>query len=129
MIRYPPQVTVKDSLKVTVDASQYEVAAEKQGIILKEPLIDLSARQIMFHTDTFKTQIVASPLSSKELIITIEGFTNPLTNEMSSSFEIVTFNQKDKVLYLIDEINKGLGIENKCNFPCETCLSTNPNYC
>lgn len=52
-----------------------------------------------------------------------------MSNEASSSFEIKTFNQKEGVLYFVDEVKDGLKIENDCRFPCETCASTNPGYC
>lgn len=52
-----------------------------------------------------------------------------MSNEATSSFEIVTFDYIDDVLYLVDQITSGLSIENNCNFPCKSCLSTNPDFC
>ena len=52
-----------------------------------------------------------------------------MTNEASSSFEILTFNQENNVLYFIDEVKTGLSIKAECTFPCKTCLSGNPNFC
>lgn len=63
------------------------------------------------------------------LMITIADLINPMTNEATSSFEVETFNLRDNVLYRIDQIKSGLSIENKCNYPCKSCLSTNPDYC
>lgn len=52
-----------------------------------------------------------------------------MTNEASKSFEILTFNKENDVLYFIDEVNSGLSIKAECTFPCKDCLSGNPNYC
>ena len=126
-IRYPPQLSVAegDELRVTVDASSY-----RAGLILTEPQVDLSANQILFVDAGFNQSIELDPENrDQQLVITIEYLVNPLSNEASSSFEIVTFNRKNNVLYQIDIVESGLSIKNKCNYPCETCLSTNPNFC
>lgn len=108
LIRYPPQVNVpEEKLKVSVDATDFFDKEEKDklkdDVVLTEPEIDTSARQIMFLKNFFKKNIKADIKSPKFLTIKIYSFINPMTNEKSSSFEIVTFNQKKNVLYLIDE--------------------------
>ena len=53
----------------------------------------------------------------------IEGFKNPDEPSFSQSFKIQTF---DKELNLVDQIEKGLGITQGCDYPCATCgLSKN----
>lgn len=88
LIRYPPQVQVSGkALNVTVDARQYS-----PGLKLTIPTIDFSARQIVFLNDSFTQPLVVDPLKKQQLVITIEDLVNPMSNEASSSFEIVTFN-------------------------------------
>ena len=126
LIKYPPQVQVVEgeTLSVTVDASPYSA-----GLVLDSPSIDLSARQMLFMDNNFPTDLIVDPSGTQELTITITGLQNPMNNEASTSFEIITFNRKENVLYFIDQVVSGLSIENVCNHPCDTCLSTNPNYC
>lgn len=69
----------------------------------------------------------------KKLKITIEGLKNPLHNEKSSSFEVVTFNrfedEDSSVLYFIDQVIEGLQIDSLCNYPCNECEPTDPDSC
>jgi len=91
-------VVVDGELYVEIDATTYDVVVR-----LDSPAIDYSARQILF-TDPqkFDEGVEVTVGTEQALVITIEGLRNPLNNEASASFEVVTFNRVDDVLYFID---------------------------
>lgn len=62
-------------------------------------------------------------------MITIDGLRNPLNNEASASFEVVTFNRVGDVLYFIDQAVTGLEVASNCDYPCKDCPSTDPTFC
>ena len=79
--------------------------------------------------DTSDTTTPTTTPVQTALIITIEGLRNPLNNEASASFEVVTFNRVDDVLYFIDQVVTGLEVDSNCDYPCKDCPSTDPTYC
>jgi hypothetical protein len=95
-------VVGESGLQVVVNATAYGNYQGESPDNFR-PDIDYSARQILF-TDPyeFKGPLDVEEGTEQELTITIDGLTNPLNNEPSASFEIVTFNRVDDVLYFID---------------------------
>ena len=128
LVRFPPQVVVDGDVTAAVNARDYGYYS-----VLDEPQIDYSARQILYVDDGFKASIVVTQESEdeeqQELVITIDGLRNPYNNEASSSFEVVTFNKEDNVLYFVDQIVDGLTVDSQCDYPCNECLSTDRTHC
>jgi len=129
LIRYPPQVAVAGELSATVDAKSYDPDVG----VLDRPAIDESARQILFATDAFDRALYVdgsdTPADAKQLVITIVGLRNPYSNEASSSFEIVTFDQDDNVLYFVDRVVDGLRVSSDCAYPCQDCADDDASFC
>lgn len=136
LVRYPTEVVVQEDLAVVIDAVAY---GNYQG--LNSPQIDYSARQILFtDPESFDGGLdVDDYLASWDsedtdgivpaLTITIDGLRNPLNNEASASFEIVTFDRVDDVLYFVDQVVTGLEVDSLCDYPCNTCLASDPTHC
>jgi hypothetical protein len=65
----------------------------------------------------------------RNITIIIDGLRNPYNNEASSSFQIVTFNKVNNVLYFLDQVSDGLIIRSQCAYPCKDCESSHPTQC
>jgi hypothetical protein len=52
-----------------------------------------------------------------------------MNNQISDSFKIVTYNFENNVLYLVDQVEKGLETKPPCSYPCKTCKPGEPSKC
>ena len=65
--------------------------------------------------------------ASASLTFNIVGLTQSLTSSPTSSFKIYTYTAAGG--YLIDKKVSGLTLTAACDFPCQTCSSSDPGEC
>lgn len=116
MIIVPSQIQRDNDVTLQVEV-EIEGRDTDQAVVF--PRFVESARQLIVEQ---VVQGVQALEPGSKITLKIQGFDTPRTAEETDSFEITSFNQKDKkYMYFIDGAKSGLFIKSDCSYPCRTC--------